>query len=232
MRLDLLAALNAERAARRPVVLVTELASGAERLVTADQVAGDPRAAALAAALASGKSGMVGEGEARAFLTVHLPPPRLLVAGAVHISQALAPMARMVGFDVTLMDPRTAFATQDRFPGVPILADWPDVVLPAFRLDPFTGLVALTHDPKLDDPAIAGALEAGCFYIGALGSRRTHAKRVERLAAQGFSDRQIASIAAPIGLDIGASSPEEIAVAILAQVIAAWRRPDRDGAAA
>jgi xanthine dehydrogenase accessory factor len=141
-------------------------------------------------------------------------------------------MARMVGFDVTLMDPRTAFATQDRFPGVPILADWPDVVLPAFRLDPFTGLVALTHDPKLDDPAIAGALEAGCFYIGALGSRRTHAKRVERLAAQGFSDRQIASIAAPIGLDIGASSPEEIAVAILAQVIAAWRRPARDGAAA
>ena len=232
MRLDLLAALNAERAARRACVLVTELESGDARLVTAEHVAADPRAAELSAALAAGRSVMVGEGESRAFLTVHVPPPRLLVAGAVHISQALAPMARMVGYDVTIMDPRTAFANEARFPGVPILAEWPDVALPAYRLDPFTALVALTHDPKLDDPAIAAALAAGCFYVGALGSRRTHAKRVERLAAQGFGADRIGTIAAPIGLDIGAASPEEIAVAILAQVIAAWRRPSAPGARA
>lgn len=223
MRLDLLAALNAERAARRAAVVVTELAGGAQRLVTGAGVAGDPLAPEIAEALATRRSRMVGEGEARSFLAVDIPPPRMLVIGAVHISQALAPMARLAGFDLTILDPRTAFATPERFPDVPVIAEWPQAALPAYGLDPFTALVALTHDPKIDEPAIAAALEAGCFYVGALGSRRTHAKRVERLAAAGLPQAVIGRIHAPIGIDIGAASPAEIAVAVLAEVVRALR---------
>lgn len=223
MRLDLLAAANAERAARRPFVLVTRLSDGAQRLVTPDAIAADPLAAPLAEALASRRSRMTGEGEERAFLAVDLPVPRMLVVGAVHISQALAPMARIAGFDVTIIDPRTAFATPERFPDVPLIAEWPEVALPGYGLDPFTSLVALTHDPKIDEPAIVAGLAAGCFHVGALGSRRTHAKRVERFAAQGVPEADIARIHAPIGLDIGASSPAEIAVSVLAEVIVALR---------
>ncbi|MGR7996872.1 XdhC family protein [Xanthobacter sp. ZOL 2024] len=225
MRLDLLASFNAERAARRACVVVTALGSGDQRLVRAAEVADDPLAPALRAALASGRSGVVGEGAERAFLTVEIPAPRLLVIGAVHISQALAPMAAIAGFDTTILDPRTAFATAERFPEVPVIAEWPDVALPAYGLDPFTAMVALTHDPKIDDPALVEALKAGCFYIGALGSRRTHAKRLDRLAAQGFDAQTLARLHAPIGLDIGAASPPEIAVAVLAEVIQALRKP-------
>lgn len=221
MRLDLLAALNAERAARRAAVVVTELATGAQRLATAATLASDPLGAEIAAALAARRSGKAAEGSV--FLAVDVPPPRMLVIGAVHISQALAPMARLAGFDVTILDPRTAFATPERFPDVPVIAEWPEEALPAYGLDPFTALVALTHDPKIDEPAIAAALRAECFYVGALGSRRTHAKRVERLAAAGLSQEAIARIHAPIGMDIGASSPAEIAVAVLAEVIRALR---------
>lgn len=223
MQLDLLAALNGEREARRPCLLVTDIDSGEARLVRAAEAAGDALAPALAARLASGQSGLTEDG--KAFITVFLPPPRLLLVGAVHISQALVPMARLAGFDVTIVDPRTAFATPERFPDVPLLADWPDVVLPTYKLDPFTGLAALTHDPKLDEPAIQAALEAGCFYVGALGSRRTHAKRVERLAAAGVPEAAFARIHAPIGMDIGAASPQEIAVSILAEIICALRKP-------
>lgn len=221
MRLDLLAALNGERAARRAAVVVTELSTGAQRLATAATLATDPLAGEIAAALAARRSGKAGEG--RVFLAVDVPPPRMLVIGAVHISQALAPMARLAGFDLTILDPRTAFATPDRFPDVPVIAEWPDEALPAYGLDPFTALVALTHDPKIDEPAIAAALRAECFYVGALGSRRTHAKRVERLEAAGLSPQAVGRIHAPIGLDIGASSPAEIAVAVLAEVIRALR---------
>lgn len=221
MRLDLLAALNAERAARRAAVVVTELATGAQRLATAATLASDPLGAEIAAALAARRSGKAAEGSV--FLAVDVPPPRMLVIGAVHISQALAPMARLAGFDLTILDPRTAFATPERFPDVPVIAEWPEEALPAYGLDPFTALVALTHDPKIDEPAIAAALRAECFYVGALGSRRTHAKRVERLAAAGLSQQGIARIHAPIGMDIGASSPAEIAVAVLAEVIRALR---------
>lgn len=221
MRLDLLAALNAERAARRAAVVVTELATGAQRLATAATLASDPLGAEIAAALAARRSGKAGEGSV--FLAVDVPPPRMLVIGAVHISQALAPMARLAGFDLTILDPRTAFATPERFPEVPVIAEWPEEALPAYGLDPFTALVALTHDPKIDEPAIAAALRAECFYVGALGSRRTHAKRVERLVAAGLSQQAIARIHAPIGMDIGASSPAEIAVAVLAEVIRALR---------
>ncbi len=167
---------------------------------------------------------MVAAGEgAGTFFTVYLPPPRLVVIGAVHISQALAPMAQVAGFDMTIVDPRTAFATPERFPHVAMLAEWPEVVLPRIRLDPFTALAALTHDPKIDDLPLAAALRANCFYVGALGSRKTHGKRLERLRALDFDDATLARIHAPIGLAIGAQSPAEIAVAILAQIIEALR---------
>jgi xanthine dehydrogenase accessory factor len=156
--------------------------------------------------------------EGRAFFTVHVPAPKLVITGAVHISQALAPIGKMLGYDVTIVDPRTAFASPERFPDVKVVAEWPEEALPPLNVDRYTAFVALTHDPKIDDPAVTHALKRDCFYIGALGSRKTHARRVERLTQQGFSDADIARIQAPIGLDIGAVSPAEIAVAIMAQI--------------
>jgi xanthine dehydrogenase accessory factor len=147
-----------------------------------------------------------------------------MVVGAVHISQALAPMARLAGFDVTIVDPRTAFATAERFSDVRLIADWPEEVLKTQPLDAYTALIAVTHDPKIDDHPIHAALSAGSFYVGALGSRKTHGKRLERLREQGVSAADLQRIHAPIGIDIGAQSPAEIAVAILAEVIAALRR--------
>ena len=141
-----------------------------------------------------------------------------MITGAVHISQALAPIARLLGYDVSVVDPRTAFATPERFPDVKVVAEWPDEALPPLNVDRYTAFVALTHDPKIDDPALLHALSRDCFYIGALGSRKTHARRVERLKQQGFGDDQIARIHAPVGLDIGAVSPAEIAVSIIAQI--------------
>lgn len=232
MRLDLLEILHAERAARRPAILVTELTGGAQRIVRPAEAAGDPLAPALKAAFRSGKSTLAGEGEGRSFLTVQVPPPRMVVIGAVHISQALAPMAKLTDFDLTIVDPRTAFATPERFPDVRLLARWPEEVMDELALDPFTALVALTHDPKIDEPALEAGLKAGCFYVGALGSRRTHAKRLERLTARGLAPEETGRIQAPIGLDIGAVSPAEIAVAILAQVIAALRKEPASGAGA
>ncbi len=155
--------------------------------------------------------------------------------GAVHVSQALAPMAKLAGLDVTIVDPRTAFATAERFPDVTLLAEWPDLAIDRFGLDRFTAVAALTHDPKIDDPALDAALRAECFYIGALGSRKTHAARVARLGQAGFDEAAIGRIQAPIGLDIGAVSPAEIAVSILGQVIGALRkkptRSEKDGVA-
>ena len=222
MKLDVLVRLNKARAERRAAIIVTDIASGDDRLVVEDDgYAGDPLAADLAARFRSGASGLVAEGSA--FLTVHVPPPRLIVIGAVHISQALAPMARLAGFDMTIVDPRTAFATPERFPDVPLIAEWPDAALPRIGLDAFTGLAALTHDPKIDDGALTAALDAKCFYVGALGSRKTHGRRLERLAAAGVSQEALARIHAPIGVAIGAQSPAEIAVSILAEVIGALR---------
>lgn len=225
MRLDILSALNAERAARRAVIVVTDIVSGAQRLVKGAQVSADPLREVLEKHLLSGKSGMEEAGEARVFLTVHVPPPRLVVTGAVHISQALAPMARLLGYDVTIIDPRTAFASIERFPEVKVIAEWPDAALPPLGIDRYTALVALTHDPKIDDPALLHALKRNCFYIGALGSKKTHARRVARLQEQGVSDADIVRIHAPIGLPIGAVSPAEIAVAIMAEITARLRQP-------
>ncbi|MCR9147040.1 MAG: XdhC family protein [Rhodobacteraceae bacterium] len=164
------------------------------------------------------------EPDGKTFVGIHNPPLRLLVVGAVHIAQALLPMARIAGFDPLLIDPRESFGSEARFPGETILHDWPDEGVRAFGLDTRTALVLLTHDPKLDDPALEQALASDCFYIGALGSTRTHAKRVERLTQAGFSEDQIARIHGPVGLDIGAASPAEIAVAILAEILRVLRR--------
>ncbi len=224
MQLAILEALNAEHRARRAAILVTELGSGRQRLVTPAEIAADPLAEALGEALRTGRSRLVEAGNEKVFLTVEVPAPRLVITGAVHVSQALAPMATSAGFDVIVVDPRTAFATPERFPGVDLRAEWPDVALPTIGLDPFTAMAALTHDPKIDDPALAAALAAGCFYVGALGSRKTHGARLERLVAGGLSREALATIHAPIGLDIGAASPAEIAVSILAEVIAELRR--------
>src|SRR5713226_8017165 len=225
MRLDILKSLNAERAARRAAIVVTDVATGTQRFVRRQDVASDPLRATLEAALRSGKSGMVETREGRVFLTVHVPPPHLVITGAVHISQALAPMAKLVGYDVVIVDPRTAFATKERFPDVPMLAEWPDTALPRLAVDRYTAFVALTHDPKIDDPALAYALARDCFYIGALGSKKTHARRVARLEEQGVAKEALTRIRAPIGLKIGAVSPAEIAVAILGEITAELRLP-------
>ncbi|TGE01434.1 XdhC family protein [Methylobacterium nonmethylotrophicum] len=228
MKLDILREMNRERAARRAVILVTDTADGSQRLVREAEADTDPLASELSARFRSGKSGVVEVEGQSLFLTVQVPPPRLVVIGAVHISQALAPMAQATDLDVTIIDPRTAFATPERFPAVALLPLWPEDALAQLPpLDRYTAVAALTHDPKIDDPALVAALKAECFYVGALGSRKTHGRRVERLTAAGLSEQQIGRIAAPIGLDIGAVSPAEIAVSVLAQVIAALRQDRR-----
>ncbi len=232
MKAALLSELNAERQARRPCVLATNMTTGDARIIKAEALAtesmnGTVFGEALAEAMRTGKSGIVEvEGE-RFFLKVQLPPVKLVAIGAVHISQALAPIATSLGLDMTVIDPRLSFATPERFPGVPVIAEWPDEALPRLAVDRFTAFVALTHDPKIDDPGLAYALKSDCFYIGALGSRKTHGKRLERLKAEGFSDESVARIKAPIGLDIGAVSPAEIALSIAGEIIAAMRTKRR-----
>jgi xanthine dehydrogenase accessory factor len=224
MRLDVLKAMNLARAERRAGAVVTRLSDGEQRFVGAESIGADPLGEEVEAALRMGKSGMVAfEGEDY-FLTVQAPAARLALIGAVHISQALAPIARVAGLDVTIIDPRTAFATPDRFPDTPVIAKWPDEALAENPLDRFTAICLLTHDPKIDDPALIVALKAECFYIGALGSRKTHGRRIERMRGQGFDEAALGRIHAPIGLDIGAVSPAEIAVSIMGEIIASMRK--------
>jgi xanthine dehydrogenase accessory factor len=223
MDLRLLRQLNDQRRARKAAILVTALDDGRARLIGEGETVEPALDEAIGRAFRTGRSGVVEAAGRDFFLNVHLPPPRIVAIGAVHITQALAPMARMAGFDVAIVDPRTAFATAERFPDVELHAEWPQDVLARQPLDAFTALAAVTHDPKIDDMPLKAALDAGCFYVGALGSRKTHAKRIERLLGQGATAEQISRIRAPIGLDIAASSPAEIAVAVLAQVIQALR---------
>lgn len=216
--------LNQYRANRRAAVVVTKLSDGRDRVVEErDEVEG-ALGEATANAFRTGKSGLVEIGDDQFFLNAHLPPPRLVVIGAVHISQALAPIASISGYDLEVIDPRTAFATPERFEGAQVFADWPEEVLKARPLDAYCAVAAVTHDPKIDDAALVAALEANCFYVGALGSRKTHAKRVDRLSQSGLDAAQLDKIHAPIGLDIGAATPAEIAVAIMAQIVEAFRR--------
>lgn len=230
MKSATLKALNTARRERRPIIVATDTTTGGQRAIETDALSSDPLAAAISERLRTGRSGMLEDG--KTFLMVHVPPPRLVVIGAVHISQALAPMAMTAGFDVAIIDPRTAFATPERFADVALHADWPQDVLRGRPLDAYTALAALTHDPKIDDYPLQAALDAGCFYIGALGSRKTHAKRLDRLRQEGVAGDLLQRIHAPIGLDIGAQSPAEIAVAILAEVIAALRRKSAEERAA
>jgi xanthine dehydrogenase accessory factor len=233
LQLDLLHALNAERDARRAAVLVTDVEKGTQRLVKAADVGKDPLKAVLEKRLRMAKSGMEETPQGRVFLTVYVPSPKLVITGAVHISQTLAPLGAMLGYDVTIVDPRTAFASIERFPDVNLIAEWPDVALPPLNVDQYTAFVALTHDPKIDDPALLHALARDCFYIGALGSKKTHAKRVMRLKEAGLSDAAIARIHAPIGLPIGAVSPAEIALAIMGEITQTLRlKADKEAEAA
>lgn len=222
MNLKTLEALNAARRERRAVVLVTDLADSGDRLVQQSEHVEGELGAAVLRAFQTGRSGSIEADGKTFFLNAHLPAPRLVVIGAVHISQALAPMATIAGYPVEIIDPRTAFATEDRFPDTTLYAEWPEDVLGRRPLDSYTAVAAVTHDPKIDDFALKAALDAECFYIGALGSRKTHAKRVDRLTALGATPEQIQRIHAPIGIEIGAASPSEIAVAVLAQIIRAF----------
>ncbi|WP_298494194.1 XdhC family protein [uncultured Maritimibacter sp.] len=210
---DMLAKLVAKRAAREPVGYVVDLDDWARRLVGVETVPERFR---------SDRSGV--EEDGRTFVAIHNPPLRMVIVGAVHIAQALVPMARLAGYDPLIIDPRGAFAQEHRFPGEDIREDYPDEVLPDYGLDARTAVVTLSHDPKIDDPAIEAALRSNCFYVGSLGSKRTHAKRVERLGERGFSADQIARIHAPVGLDIGAKSPAEIAVSAMAQITQVLRQ--------
>lgn len=232
MKFEILQQLNAERAARRPAIVVTDTATGAQRLGKAADIAADPLSAELGKQLRMGKSASIEVDGNKLFFNVYAPTAKLVIVGAVHISQALAPLARSLGYDVTVVDPRTAFASPERFPDVPLIAEWPDVALPPLNIDHYTAFVALTHDPKIDDPALLHAFARDCFYIGALGSKKTHAKRLERLKGQGASDADLGRIHAPIGLAIGAVSPSEIAVSIMAEITAALRLPASSKAAA
>lgn len=232
MKLETLQQLNTERAARRPAIVVTDTATGEQRLVKAADIAADPLAAELSKQLRMGKSATIEADGKKLFLNVYAPTAKLVIVGAVHISQALAPLARSLGYDVTVVDPRTAFASPERFPDVPLIAEWPDVALPPLNIDRYTAFVALTHDPKIDDPALLHAFERDCFYIGALGSKKTHGRRVERLKEQGASEADVGRIHAPIGLAIGAVSPAEIAVSIMAEITATLRLPAAAKAAA
>ena len=227
MKQPLLRAVLEARARKRPLVLVTELESGRQWL----RMEGEPApgldaevAEAAREALRRDRSGTVEIAGARYFLHVMSPPLRLFVVGAVHIAQALVPMASLLGYAVTVIDPRRAFVAGERFPGVAVVTDWPDEALGAAALDARSAVVTLTHDPKLDDPALHVALGSPAFYIGSLGSRRTHARRVERLTGAGIAPEALARIHAPVGIDIGAVTAAEIAASIVAELTAGFRK--------
>jgi xanthine dehydrogenase accessory factor len=237
----LLAALSAARAAKQPVVLATRLGDGMQALVAEDGTHGaslpEALVAAALSALADDESRTVEHEGARWFLHVHNPPLRLVVVGAVHIAQALVPMALPLGFGLTVIDPRRAFATAERFPGVTVSDAWPDEAMDALAPDRRTAVVTLTHDPKLDDPALDRALRSDAYYIGALGSRKTHAARLSRLAALGHGPASLARIRGPVGLAIEAVTAPEIALSILAEIVAVRRgaaivSPPKEGAVA
>jgi xanthine dehydrogenase accessory factor len=223
-------ALRVARAAGRPVVLATRLSDGAQHLWPEEALPGALAEAAQSALDADKPATVALDGEAW-FLQPSAPPLRLIIVGAVHVAQALAPLAAQLGFAVTVVDPRRAFATDERFAGVALNHDWPDEALTALAPDGRTAIVTLTHDPKLDDPALDVALRSPAFYVGALGSTRTHAKRVARLGELGHDAAAIARIAAPVGLDIGAVTAPEIALSVMAQVVERRRGAKRKPAA-
>jgi xanthine dehydrogenase accessory factor len=227
MKRDILDRLVAAKAAATPVAVVTDLNSGLQSLVLDDAVHGafglEPEILEeVRRRIRQDRSGVLtdpqDEDGFRLFVHVHNPAMRLLIVGAVHIAQALAPLAVLSGYDVTVIDPRGAFATEARFPGIKLNHDWPDEGLTALAPDVRTAIVTLSHDPKLDDPALIAALRSPAFYVGALGSKRTHALRLDRLRDEGLSEAQVKRIRGPVGLSIGAVTPAEIALSILGQI--------------
>ena len=237
MKAEVLARINSDRADKRPVALVTDLRSGDQTLVYSSNNNGLSGVStdlieAAQTALRDDRSRPVETDAGRYFIQVHNPPPRLVIVGAVHIAQPLARMAALAGYAVTVVDPRRAFASDERFPDVAVSRDWPDAALSELAPDTRTAVVTLTHDPKLDDPALAVALRSDAFYVGSLGSRRTHALRCERLAELGLDEARIARIHGPVGLAIGALSPAEIALAIMAQITQVRHRAEGAGGAA
>ena len=223
MKREFLDRLLAARRDRRAVALITDLETGAQRLIGEEEAAEDVLSAALATGFRFDRSGVASTEEGEFFINIHNPPLKLVIVGAVHIAQSLIPMASLAGYDITVIDPRGAFASPERFPDVTLSAQWPDEVLPTIDLDRRSALIALTHDPKVDDPALSAALQGSCFYIGALGSKKTHAGRLERLQAAGLDADALARIHAPIGLPIGARGPAEIAISIMAEMTKALR---------
>jgi len=226
MKASDLSRLVTAKAERRPIALVTDLGSHQQALFEAENAAPSLRLSpaqhqAVEEALAANKSGEIEVEGRRLFVQARVPDPRLIVVGAVHITQALAPMAALTGYEVIVVDPRRAFATEERFPGMTLRHDWPDEAMDAIRLDARSAVVTLTHDPKIDDPALDRALRSPVFYIGSLGSKKTHAARLHRLSQAGFDDAALARIHGPAGLAIGAKSPAEIAVSVMAQLTAA-----------
>jgi xanthine dehydrogenase accessory factor len=213
---DLLAQIITAKRERRAVAVVTDLSTGKQRLVTREEAKSDP---VLDKAFRFDKSGVEGEN----FITIHNPPLRLVITGAVLIAQSLIPMARAAGYDIWVVDPRGAFATGARFPDISLHAEWPDEIIPKIGLDARTAFIALTHDPKIDDPALKLALKSDAFYIGALGSKKTQSARRERLSSTGFTEQQLSRINGPIGLDIGAVGASEIAISIMAAMTKALR---------
>jgi xanthine dehydrogenase accessory factor len=219
---EVLAALAAAREGRRPVVLATRLPTG-EQMLLPDEAASPALAAAGEQALADDKTGTVKIDNGEWFLQVYNTPRRLIVVGAVHIAQALVPMISFIGYAVTVVDPRRSFATDDRFPNVAVSGEWPDDAMDLLRPDARTAIVTLTHDPKLDDPALDRALKSNAFYIGALGSRKTHAARLGRLRELGHDEASLERIHAPVGLNIAAVTAPEIALSIVAEIVAVRR---------
>ena len=219
MKRSLLNDLLSARANRQAVALITDLATGEQRLVPRSASQNDPLADKLDEAFRFDQSGSH-DGQ---FINIHNPPLRLVIIGAVHIAQSVIPIAQQLGYDITVIDPRGAFATGARFPGIALHAEWPDEVIPRIGLDPRTAMIALTHDPKIDDPALDAALKSDLFYIGALGSKKTQGSRAQRLKDAGFTDEQIARIHGPIGLNIGAKGAPEIAVSIMAEMTRSLR---------
>ena len=229
MKQETLDKLLKDRAEKRPVVLATQLTSGEEKLIYPEEAgpflfAGKDVTAEVQAAVRADKARSVETDSGEIFLNVFNPPLRMAIVGAVHIAHPLATMAGIAGYDVTVIDPRRAFATDTRFPNTRLVTDWPDEAMDAFKPDSRSAIVTLTHDPKLDDPALERALRTNAFYIGSLGSKKTHAARLERLRRMGFNEDEMARIHGPVGLRIGARSPAEIAVSIMAQITEVLRR--------
>ena len=229
MKLETIAAIKERRRGRHPFALVTNLADGHCRIIDPeknnDSSNDSETGLAVEKALLSDKPQIVELDGTRCFVEPFNPPPRLVVIGAVHIAQTLVRLAELMGFDPHVVDPRDTWADERRFPGITMHLLWPDEALEKIGIDQRTAIVTLTHDPKIDDPALMVSLASDARYVGALGSKRTHAKRIERLKEEGLTEKDLEKIDAPVGIDIGASTASEIALSIMAQVIKAFRKP-------